>query len=456
MFSGKESVGSSLSQPISYLPQPNFTTPVFLSQGQQQPLFQQNSHNAGMQQIFSPFTHDNSQSTIITHNIPIDNITEPQNNHLSEHSDGEDSENHYSWQDVRNKRKRKKISSTQADVPIISQSNKYSPLGDVQGNGDSQQNTDNVQGTDGDDTPKQTIPKPPPIFVHGVINYDQMLNTLADIVEENNLTTKCLSNNVVKINVKTTETYRNLVKFMQEKNIIHHTYQLKEEKPYRVVIKHLHPLTPVSDIKEDLENVGFSTRNIINIRQRTTKTPLPMFFVDLEPAENNKNIYNLKYLQNRVIAVEPPKKSTEIVQCTRCQQYNHTKSYCNRPYACVKCGGSHDTKTCQKTRDTPPTCILCNGDHPANYKGCQVYRELQNKYRTGQQQTKRRITEYRQYNEQHTYAQLTKNSAEPNSTNSEITLSKFLNEFKSMFNQLIQQNSMILNMLSSVITKLVK
>ncbi|KAG8323907.1 hypothetical protein J6590_104766, partial [Homalodisca vitripennis] len=37
------------------------------------------------------------------------------------------------------------------------------------------------------------------------------------------------------------------------------------------------------------------------------------------------------------------------------------------------------TRACLKSSDTPPTCALCEGNHPANYKGCSVYRELKQK-----------------------------------------------------------------------------
>ena len=77
------------------------------------------------------------------------------------------------------------------------------------------------------------------------------------------------------------------------------------------------------------------------------------------------------------ITIEAPRKNNQIVQCTRCQTYGHTKSYCSRPYVCVKCGGDHNTTLCTKTHSTPATCALCGGDHPASYKGCIVYKTLQ-------------------------------------------------------------------------------
>lgn len=39
-----------------------------------------------------------------------------------------------------------------------------------------------------------------------------------------------------------------------------------------------------------------------------------------------------------------------------------------RPYRCVKCSGD-------QSRDTEATCVNCEGKHPANYKGCQKYKQ---------------------------------------------------------------------------------
>jgi len=164
-------------------------------------------------------------------------------------------------------------------------------------------------------------------------------------------------------------------------SVIYHTYQLKDDKPYRVVHRNLHHSLPVEDIKEDLQKKGFKARNITDITHRVTKLPLPMFYVNLEHASNNKYIYNLRLLSNFFIKVETPHKTTNMVQCTRCQKYNHTKAYCNLPYKCVKCGNLHDSKTCAKSRNTPAKCALCGGAHPANYSGCQVHKELQTKIR---------------------------------------------------------------------------
>jgi hypothetical protein len=81
------------------------------------------------------------------------------------------------------------------------------------------------------------IHKPPPIFVHGVINYGEMMKRIRDIAEDEQYCTKSLANSVIKINYMTQETYRKLVRYFNENKIVYHTYQLKEERAYRFVIK---------------------------------------------------------------------------------------------------------------------------------------------------------------------------------------------------------------------------
>ena len=139
------------------------------------------------------------------------------------------------------------------------------------------------------------------------------------------------------------------------------------------MLKYLHYTTDSTDIKRELFDLGPTVRNITNIRHRQTKDPLNLFYVDLEPARNNKNVYSISAIQNKILLFEPPRTNFGIPQCTRCQQYGHTQRYCNKPYACVKCSGHHLTSVCTKPRDTPAKCVLCVGSHPANYKECQHY-----------------------------------------------------------------------------------
>jgi len=144
-----------------------------------------------------------------------------------------------------------------------------------------------------------------------------------------------------------------------------------------VVLKYLHHSTDVQDIRQELLEMGHSVRNIVNAHYRQIKETLNLFFVDLEPADNNKDIYDITAIQNKIITIEPPRVNKKhMPQCIRCQQYGHTRTYCNKPYACVKCGGPHSSSVCSKRKDRSAKCALCGGNHPANYNGCERYHNI--------------------------------------------------------------------------------
>jgi hypothetical protein len=81
------------------------------------------------------------------------------------------------------------------------------------------------------------------------------------------------------------------------------------------VLKNMHfSINPV-DIQSEIEKLGHTVTNIYNIKHHLTKLPLPMFFVDLKPATNNKDIFNVEYLQQCKVKFEPPKQKINIAQC---------------------------------------------------------------------------------------------------------------------------------------------
>jgi hypothetical protein len=136
------------------------------------------------------------------------------------------------------------------------------------------------------------------------------------------------------------------------------------------------------DIKSEIEKLGHKVANIWNIKQFRTKLPLSMFFVDLKPAPNNKDIFDVEFLQQCRIKFEPPRHKQEIAHCALIANAMATqKNYCRLQTRCVKCVGDHLTLHCQrKDRSSSVRCVLCDGNHPANYKGCTVYKDVQKKH----------------------------------------------------------------------------
>ena len=121
----------------------------------------------------------------------------------------------------------------------------------------------------------------------------------------------------------------------------------------------------------------FEVRKVTNVLHKTSKSSLPLFFVNLQPSDHSNDIFKLSSLLHMKIKVEELYKLKVISQCLNCQDYDHTRAYYGYPSRCVRCSAFHPSSECTKTRDTPAKCALCSGDHPANYRGCSVYKELQ-------------------------------------------------------------------------------
>lgn len=319
------------------------------------------------------------------------------------------------------------------------------------------------------ETGKKKVPTPPPIFVQGVNNFSMMVRKVSQYIGNEEFSTKALANMVVKIQVCSTDSYRKLVKEFRSNNIAFYTYQLKTERAFKVVIRHLHHSIHPNEIKTALDEEGYEVRNVMNIRHGRTKDPLPLFFVELEPNEKSRSIYQLKSLLHTKIQVESPKPRRVIVQCMRCQQYGHSKTYCTLPPVCVKCGEGHDNRECKKAPDADPTCGLCGGKHTANYKGCPVYQQLSRspqKSKAAPRTTAQRISA--PINDQRSYAEVTTNQTSYSNADQphthEVTTAQESREQPStimnsrlelMIEKMISQNAVILELLTKLLTKLI-
>lgn len=149
--------------------------------------------------------------------------------------------------------------------------------------------------------------RPPPIFIQGVKNISPLTNLLQTICKDN-YEIKVLNNDQVKVQPKNTEAYTSITKALIDKKTEFHTYKIKEERSFRVVLKNIHYSVDPEELKTEIEQHGHTVTNIYNIKHYRTKDPLPMFFIDLKPDKNNKDIYDIKYLVHSKITFEPPRK----------------------------------------------------------------------------------------------------------------------------------------------------
>ncbi len=245
---------------------------------------------------------------------------------------------------------------------------------------------------------KVSEPAPPPIFVEKVENFidfqEAILTKVGGFPNFPEFAT--LNSGVVKIKAQCADSYRMILSLLHEmqgvavehpdeplSKVEYYCYKLKQERNYCFIIRGLHPTIELEKIKNALFQQGYIVKNIINIRRKVKTNDgkcycqLPLHRVEITSTDKNKEVFDIKHLLYTKVKIEEPRKTMEIPQCTRCQQYGHTKNFCARAPKCVKCAGNHLTKDCKKSIDTEPVCANCGGEHPANYKGCPVYKKRQ-------------------------------------------------------------------------------
>ena len=121
----------------------------------------------------------------------------------------EESPTHSSnWQVVKSVKRKKTLKNKPVhDTNTVTTNNRYESL----------TIEEHTPPDNNDNSTPAREPKPPPIFVHGVVNYREMVKQIQVLAEYEEYYTKSLANNVVKINCNTPDTYRKLVREFKEK-----------------------------------------------------------------------------------------------------------------------------------------------------------------------------------------------------------------------------------------------
>jgi len=118
---------------------------------------------------------------------------------------------------------------------------------------------------------------PPPFFVKGVEDFPELCARLIEIIGVDKFICKS-SADKLKIQTSNPELYRTLIHFLKDENVGYHNYQLREDKPIRIVILNLHASTPMETIKKKLKFRLCVVRQVTNVLHKVNKNPLPLFF----------------------------------------------------------------------------------------------------------------------------------------------------------------------------------
>jgi len=102
---------------------------------------------------------------------------------------------------------------------------------------------------------------------------------------------KIINNEQIKIQPKSSIAYVNIMKELKSRHTEIYIYKSKQEKSFKIVLKHIHATAYLDDIKKEIENLRYTVSNIWNIKKQSKRKVFSMFYV-LKP-ESNKDIYQI-------------------------------------------------------------------------------------------------------------------------------------------------------------------
>lgn len=91
-----------------------------------------------------------------------------------------------------------------------------------------------------------------------------------------------------------------------------------------------------------------TARQVVNVKNKTTKLFLHHFFINSETKSdlNFKVIIKLNAVCYTKIKVEESHPRRQMIQRLGCQDFGHSRTYCNHVLRCVICDENHIISAC--------------------------------------------------------------------------------------------------------------
>ncbi|GFU84887.1 transposable element Tcb1 transposase [Trichonephila clavipes] len=140
--------------------------------------------------------------------------------------------------------------------------------------------------------PISARPKVPPImFKHKKANYKQIVKNLNKDFPDCDVK---LAGKYLKIFCKSPDEHRIVTEYLKEKSEEFYVIDPPDSRPLKIVIKGLPISTEIGEIHEDLTSQGFCVEKVAQLTRSKTKSPLPIFMVELERKPDSPDIFKMK------------------------------------------------------------------------------------------------------------------------------------------------------------------
>ncbi|GFV45820.1 nucleic-acid-binding protein from transposon X-element [Trichonephila clavipes] len=213
---------------------------------------------------------------------------------------------------------------------------------------------------------------PPIMFKHKKANYKLIVKNLNKDFPDCDVK---LAGKYLKIFCKSSDEHRIVTEYLKEISEEFYVIDPPDSRPLKIVIKGLPISTEIGEIQEDLTSQGFTVEKVAQLTRSKTKSPLPIFMVELEKKPDSPDIFKIKKCCYLTVQVDAFNRRPGVSQCYNCNLFNHSSKNCFMRTRCLKCGESHRTSDCPiKEKIENPVCINCNKTgHMANWSQCEEF-----------------------------------------------------------------------------------
>lgn len=293
--------------------------------------------------------------------------------------------------------------------------------------------------------------KVPPLNIFNV-EPNELIEFIKKGLEINNFKIKELNNKKTALFMSSLDDYIRVKAYLEKTKTEFFTFTPKSLKTKTYLLKGLSPNLNTEEIYKELCKFNNDHLKILKVNQFKTKKSiemgqnLPIYLIQISGESNINELKSIKGLFYRCIRWEPLRKS-EIPQCRKCQSFFHSASNCFLSPRCVKCEKIHNIGECEQEKVAENQreklyCVLCQQyGHPASFRGCEKYKEMQERLRAKKQSlAENRSPKNSQYHQPSmSFANVVKNKPQNinNSNSINQVLEQLNNTMQNLANQLI-------------------
>lgn len=243
--------------------------------------------------------------------------------------------------------------------------------------------------------------KSPEIIVYNINNKKQTLDRLKVVLGHDRVMFRAINKDKTAIITEINADRKKVLEFLDNNYSRYFTYTPSDEKPRNYLLKYIDSSFDETDIRNDILLLNKDIK-ILKLKVFQTTKPLigkQIWLLQTENSENVKTLVGTHKLCASIVQIEKL-KSSGVLQCKRCQRFEHAASNCHNTYRCVKCGMEENQQDSQgkvighKHGECPLNRVQTDGvvdyeklfccnckksGHPANYTKCEKYIEQTNK-----------------------------------------------------------------------------